>query len=134
MVVDAVHAEQNLTDRLLRWSIYALLIGFAFFYLSPLYVMIVTSVKTMPEIETGNLMALPQEVTGAAWIEAWTAACIGTDCRGMAPFLLNSLAASLPARSPLTHTRLGASQRREHTRWRQSASSGAGAGCGRGAA
>lgn len=97
MVGDAVAGDQRLIDRVLRWSIYLLLIFFALFYLSPLYVMVVTSVKTMAEIETGNLMALPQSVTGFAWNEAWNAACIGTDCRGMAPFLLNSLKASLPA-------------------------------------
>ncbi|MEM1401647.1 MAG: carbohydrate ABC transporter permease, partial [Pseudomonadota bacterium] len=74
-----------------------MLILFALFYLSPLYVMVSTSIKTMDEIETGNLMALPQSITWFAWNEAWNAACIGTDCRGMAPYLFNSLAASLPA-------------------------------------
>ena len=97
MVGDAVRAQERPIDRLMRLSVYALLILMAGFYLSPLYVMVTTSLKTMPEIESGNLMAWPREVTMSAWNEAWNVACIGTDCRGMAPFLLNSLAASLPA-------------------------------------
>ena len=97
MVADVVTGQQSLIDRVLRWSIYALLIIFAAVYLAPLYVMIVTSLKSIDEIETGNLMALPRNVSGFAWNEAWNMACIGTDCRGMAPYLLNSLKASVPA-------------------------------------
>ncbi|WP_120633592.1 carbohydrate ABC transporter permease [Ruegeria sp. EL01] len=97
MIAEVVTGQQGMLDRILRWSIYVMLIGFAIFYLAPFYVMVVTSLKSIDEIETGNLMALPQNVTGYAWNEAWNVACIGTDCRGMAPYLLNSLMASLPA-------------------------------------
>ncbi len=97
MFGDAVRGTQSAIDQVLRWSIYALLILFVLFYLGPLYVMVATSVKSIEEIETGNLMALPREITWFAWNEAWNVACIGTDCRGMAPFLINSLTASLPA-------------------------------------
>jgi glucose/mannose transport system permease protein len=97
MIADVVTGEPKFLDRVLRWSIYVMLILVALFYLSPLYVMIVTSVKTIEEIEVGNLMALPRAVTGYAWNEAWNVACIGTECRGMAPFIVNSFLASLPA-------------------------------------
>ena len=97
MDADVVTGEQSVLDRILRLSIYTLLVLLAAFYLFPLFVMMSTSVKTLEEIETGNLMALPGALTSFAWNEAWNVACIGTDCRGMAPFILNSLSASLPA-------------------------------------
>ena len=43
----------------LRVLLWAILILFAFFYLAPLYVMIATSLKSVEEIRTGNLLALP---------------------------------------------------------------------------
>ena len=39
--------------------LWAILILFALFYLAPLYVMIATSLKSVDEIRTGNLLALP---------------------------------------------------------------------------
>ena len=43
-----------------RIVIYGLLALFALFYLMPLFVMLVTSFKTMDEIQNGNMLALPQ--------------------------------------------------------------------------
>ena len=45
-----------------RALIYAVLILFAVYYLLPLYVMLVNSLKPLDEIRQGNMLALPQHL------------------------------------------------------------------------
>ena len=45
-----------------RWLLFLILGLFALYYIAPLYVMIVTSLKTMDEIRQGNLMSLPGKI------------------------------------------------------------------------
>ncbi len=80
-----------------RGFIYLLLLGFALLYLAPLYVMLSTSLKDIEEIRSGNLMALPADPTFAAWIKAWSSACTGSECEGLAPFFWNSVNIVVPA-------------------------------------
>ena len=40
---------------------------FVFYYITPLYVMIVTSLKTMNEIREGNLFSLPNSINFESW-------------------------------------------------------------------
>jgi glucose/mannose transport system permease protein len=68
-----------------RAFIYLILIFFALIYLAPLYVMFTTSLKDIEEIRSGNLMALPLDPTLYAWKKAWSSACTGSDCQGLAP-------------------------------------------------
>ena len=51
--------------------LYGMLIVVALYYLLPLYVMIVTSLKGMPEIRLGNIFAPPLEITFEPWVKAW---------------------------------------------------------------
>ena len=51
------------TDRLARAVIYAALILFAVYFLLPLFVMLVNSVKLLDEIRGGNMLALPEQFT-----------------------------------------------------------------------
>ena len=88
-----------------RAILWAALIIFALWYLAPLYVMVVTSLKDMEQVRGGNLMALPTHVTFSSWGKAWSAACTGTDCNGLKPFFLNSLMMVVPA--VLVSTALG---------------------------
>lgn len=74
-----------------RLGIYAFLIIAALFFLTPLWVMIVTSLKTMPEIRQGNLFAWPQELTIEPWFKAWSSACTGRICEGLSPGFWNSV-------------------------------------------
>ena len=46
------------TNIFLRWFLYFVLILFASYFIFPLYVMIVTSLKTMEEIRQGTLLTL----------------------------------------------------------------------------
>jgi glucose/mannose transport system permease protein len=80
-----------------RYFIYGILILFVLVYLTPLYVMLVTSFKDIEEIRSGNLMALPDSPTLAAWIKAWGSACTGSECEGLAPFFWNSVNIVVPA-------------------------------------
>ena len=84
-------------NRLTRALIYAALILFAFYYLLPLYVMITTSLKGLPEIRIGNIFAPPLEVTFEPWAKAWTSACTGLTCNGLAPGFWNSVKITLPS-------------------------------------
>ena len=80
-----------------RVLIYILLVLVALYYLAPLYVMITTSLKSLDEIRTSNLLAPPMAPTVAAWGKAWDSACTGVDCGGLAPFFWNSLKMTIPA-------------------------------------
>jgi len=81
----------------LRWLLFAILALFALFYLMPLFVMITTSLKSLEEIRTGSLVALPDRVTFEAWGTAWSSACTGIQCEGLRPYFWNSVALSVPA-------------------------------------
>ena len=50
-----------------RVILYSILFVACLYYLFPLYVMVMTSFKTMPEIRFGNIFAPPREVTACAW-------------------------------------------------------------------
>ncbi|RVC07189.1 carbohydrate ABC transporter permease, partial [Mesorhizobium sp. M7A.F.Ca.AU.002.02.1.1] len=74
-----------------RIVIYGLLALFALFYLMPLFVMLVTSFKTMDEIQNGNMLALPQSPTIAPWFKAWGETCVGLTCAGIKGYFWNSI-------------------------------------------
>ena len=80
-----------------RAFIYLILLFFAFIYLAPLYVMFTTSLKDIEEIRSGNLMALPLDPTFYAWKKAWSSACTGSECQGLAPYFWNSVRIVFPA-------------------------------------
>ena len=54
-----------------RWILFIILGVFAIYYISPLYVMLVTSFKSIEEIRQGNLFSLPSSLNFDAWIIAW---------------------------------------------------------------
>ena len=80
-----------------RVGIYAFLGGSALFFLAPLYVMLVTSMKTMPEIRAGQLFSLPQQLNLDAWRAAWSEVCTGVSCEGIRVGFWNSVAIVVPS-------------------------------------
>jgi len=80
-----------------RLGLYAFLVVSALFFLIPLYIMIVTSLKTMPEIRLGLLFNPPSEPTIQPWIDALFNACTGLDCYGLSPGFLNSVKITVPS-------------------------------------
>ena len=63
--------KSKITNLLLRWFLYFVLILFASYFIFPLYVMIVTSLKTMEEIRQGTLLTLPSGLNFDSWAVAW---------------------------------------------------------------
>nr|WP_082552140.1 carbohydrate ABC transporter permease [Massilia sp. Root351] len=95
MAADLNHDGGRITAG--RLMLYALLVLVALYYLAPLYVMLTTSVKTLDQIRDGNLLDFPLAPTTAAWSKAWSEACTGVRCEGLAPYFWNSMQMAIPA-------------------------------------
>ncbi len=89
--------QRNSEQTMARIGIYAFLIIAAAFFMMPLYVMIVTSLKSMDEVRSSSIFALPHLPTFSAWAEAWGSACTGLTCKGVSVGLVNSLWITIPA-------------------------------------
>jgi len=99
-----------------RILVYGTLIIAGLFYLLPLFVMLVTSLKSLDEIRLGNLLAFPDEITFDAWGVAWSTACTGVTCDGLKGYFLNSVLIAVPA--VFISTALGALNGYVMTKWR----------------
>ena len=80
-----------------RTLLYATLLIGAAFFLAPLYVMVVTSLKDADEIRQNSLVSLPGGLNFDAWRLAWNSACTGAQCSGLEPFFWNSVWMAVPA-------------------------------------
>src|SRR5574343_911510 len=89
--------------RLILWAV---LLLFAAWFLTPLYVMVVTSLKDAEQVRAGNLLSLPTDPTLASWAKAWGSACTGIECQGLQPYFWNSVFMVVPA--VLVSTLIGA--------------------------
>ena len=99
-----------------RWLLFLVLGLFALYYLAPLYVMIVTSLKSMEEIRQGNLMTLPGEFLLDAWKIAWSGRGYTAGDVFLRPFFWNSTKMVVPA--VVISTFLGALNGYVLTKWR----------------
>ncbi len=99
-----------------RWLLFFVLGLFALYYLAPLYVMIVTSLKSMEEIRQGNLMTLPGEFLLDAWKIAWSGRGYTAGDVFLRPFFWNSTKMVIPA--VVISTFLGALNGYVLTKWR----------------
>ena len=77
--------------------VYSTITILALYYLAPLYVMIVTSLKAMPEVREGNVFALPMNITFEPWTKAWFSACTGLNCNGLSAGFWNSVIITVPS-------------------------------------
>ncbi len=66
-----------------RAVLYVTLAVGAAFFLAPLYVMVVTSLKDADEIRQNSLVSLPSGLNLDAWRLAWDSACTGAQCAGL---------------------------------------------------
>jgi glucose/mannose transport system permease protein len=101
---------------LARLTIHALLVLFCLYYLLPLYVMLVNSLKPLGEITAGGMMALPGAWTLAPWGSAWSTAQVGVEATGLRPYFINSILMVVPAVA--LSTILGALNGYVLTKWR----------------
>ena len=104
------------TGRIARTSISLFLLLFALFYMLPLYVMMVNSVKPLSEITGGGMMSLPTVWTVEPWLKAWSTAQIGVQPTGLRPYFWNSISMVVPAVA--ISTVLGALNGYVLTKWR----------------
>lgn len=77
--------------------IYGALTVLAIYYLLPLYVMLMTSLKGMPEVRLGSIFAPPMEITFEPWVKAWSSVCTGLNCDGLSRGFLNSIKITVPS-------------------------------------
>ena len=100
-----------------RWLLFIILGIFALYYLAPLYVMIVTSLKTLEEISQCNLMSLPGNIIFDSWKTAWSGRG-GIDAGNvfLRPFFWNSIKMVVPA--VMISTFFGALNGYALTKWR----------------
>ncbi|MDJ0667045.1 MAG: carbohydrate ABC transporter permease [Desulfobacterales bacterium] len=111
---DAIRRSRSETAG--RILIYGTLVLFAVYFLVPLFVMVITSVKNMDEIRTGTLIALPQQPTLEPWLKAWGYATIGVTNEGIRGFFWNSIRMVIPA--VLFSTLIGAVNGYVLSKWR----------------
>ncbi|NVO25021.1 carbohydrate ABC transporter permease [Donghicola sp. B5-SW-15] len=76
---------------------YGILCVICFYYILPLWVMMMTSLKGMPEVRMGNIFAPPVEITFEPWVKAWSQACTGLNCDGLSRGFWNSVKITIPS-------------------------------------
>jgi glucose/mannose transport system permease protein len=85
------------TIRPIRWSralIYIALIAFAAFYLMPVYLLLVTSLKSFAEVNLSRMWSPPGGFSLDSFVRAWSG---GEGFTGLAPNFLNSVYLAVPA-------------------------------------
>lgn len=80
-----------------RALVYTVLIVCAVFFLFPLYIMIITSLKSIQEIQSGNIFIPTMTPTLDAWEKAWNSACTGLYCEGVKVGFWNSIKITVPS-------------------------------------
>lgn len=80
-----------------RVIVFLILVLFAVLFALPLYVMIVTSLKSMDEIRLGHIFALPIKPSFEAWDIAWNKAASGFTNTGLKSGFWNSVAILIPS-------------------------------------
>lgn len=74
-----------------------LLATLALAFVLPLLLMLLTSLKSLPQIDDGSLFAPVNNPTLGAWTKAWGHACLGESCHGLSTGIANSFAVVIPA-------------------------------------
>jgi len=77
--------------------VYALLIVFSIYYLAPLAILLMNSMRPLEEIVRGGFIAIPSSLSFQYWFEAWGTFCIAGTCDGVSRFFQNSLMMAIPA-------------------------------------
>jgi glucose/mannose transport system permease protein len=80
-----------------RWVIYALLVAFAAFYLTPLLVVVLNSVRSAQDIGATSVIGFPRELALDNFSRAWGSYCIAQRCDGISPYMRNFFLMVIPA-------------------------------------
>lgn len=96
-MADTLTRGPSIAPTLARAGLYGALVFLALVYATPLFVMVITSLKSLDEIRNGNLLSLPLSPNFDAWIKAWSGACVGVACEGVNRFFVNSVMMAVPS-------------------------------------
>ena len=99
-----------------KTGVYAVLVVFAIYYLLPLVIVILNSMRDLPEIAANGLIALPRSFNLKGWHEAWSTYCVGGTCAGVQGNFYNSLRMAIPA--TIISTAIGALNGYILSKWR----------------
>ncbi len=80
-----------------RVVVYSVLTLCALFFLFPLYIMVITSLKDIEAIRSGNIFIPTMNPTFSAWAKAWDSACTGLYCEGIKVGFWNSVRITFPS-------------------------------------
>jgi glucose/mannose transport system permease protein len=80
-----------------HWIVVATLFGFAAFYLAPLLVVVLNSLRTAQDIGQNGVINVPRTIDFSNFAIAWNKYCIAQHCAGIQPYLLNSFLMVVPA-------------------------------------
>ena len=105
-VNQSLPSSQELGALFGRFLLYSVLVLLGFFFVVPLLIVLLTSLRGQEEILQNGVIAWPKEASLRAWRVALSESCVGTDCRGMAPYFWNSVKMVVPA--TIISTGLGA--------------------------
>lgn len=105
-VDQSLPSSQEFGAIFLRFVLYSVLVLLGFFFVVPLLIVLLTSLRGQEEILQNGVLAWPKEASLRAWHVALNESCVGTDCRGMAPYFWNSVKMVVPA--TIISTGLGA--------------------------
>ncbi|HEY8682057.1 MAG TPA: carbohydrate ABC transporter permease, partial [Rhodanobacter sp.] len=99
-----------------RVAIHATLIAFAAFFLVPLVVVVLNSLRSTEEIAHGGVIGLPHELMWSNFSGTWSSYCIAQHCDGIQPYFWNSMRMVIPA--TIVSTLLGALNGYSLSLWR----------------
>ncbi len=114
--IQSLERTSSLKKTFFRFLLFLVLGIFCLYYLAPLYVMIVTSFKSMEEIRQGNLLTFPGEFLVDAWKIAWSGRGYEAGDVFLRPFFWNSTRIVVPA--VIISTFFGALNGYALTKWR----------------
>ena len=90
-------AEVTLSRASRYGFVYPVLIAFAAFFLLPMAVVVLNSLRSFEEITQSSVLGLPRAPQWKNWADAWSGYCIAGSCSGIKPYMWNSLALAVPA-------------------------------------
>jgi glucose/mannose transport system permease protein len=93
-------------SRVSRLAVHAVLTLFAAFYLVPLAVVMLNSVRSTEEINHTSMIGLPHDFAWSNFSFTWSHYCIAEHCTGIQPYFWNSMEMVIPA--TILSTMLGA--------------------------
>jgi glucose/mannose transport system permease protein len=99
-----------------RCAIHATLIVFAAFYLVPLVVVMLNSLRSTEDIAHAGVINLPRHLVWSNFSQTWSSYCISEHCTGIQPYFWNSMRMVIPA--TIVSTMLGALNGYSLSLWR----------------